>query len=382
MAATVDPTRLYTALLNSGLQQKDYPLYQVIYQLIGQLALLSGNVNAVVSTPSSPSIVNSQTVIINGQQRFNEQPRSPWPLFPPVAASGSFISSPEVPIVLTVDTIIDTNFGEVIPESLEISSGIQLEIQGGARLEITGQVSGIVPNNIGAPVNSAPPVIATSIPLTTFRNFAYRQAYASTAVNVGWAFNGTGTQTFVVDSRGNWERQTTAGGAGSVSGLTDTTNFIQLGNNPELLIHFRLGSDVTSQRLWIGFWSNNSTDADVNVRLGCGVRYSSVAGDTGFILQTSDGVSQNLGSTLGTIVAGDEYLIHLVVSNSGQTLTVYLEQLSTGATSSAQINVLRGALSTSLFAAQIRLIDQVAGTRFIDIKRSSIYFDLQMPAIP
>jgi hypothetical protein len=33
----IDPTRLYTALLNTGLQQKDNPLYQVIHDLIGQV---------------------------------------------------------------------------------------------------------------------------------------------------------------------------------------------------------------------------------------------------------------------------------------------------------------------------------------------------------
>jgi hypothetical protein len=33
----IDPTRLYTALLNTGLQQKDNPLYQVIHDLIGQI---------------------------------------------------------------------------------------------------------------------------------------------------------------------------------------------------------------------------------------------------------------------------------------------------------------------------------------------------------
>lgn len=37
----VDPARLYSALLNTGLQTKDNPLYQVIYQLIGQVVKLS-----------------------------------------------------------------------------------------------------------------------------------------------------------------------------------------------------------------------------------------------------------------------------------------------------------------------------------------------------
>lgn len=36
-----DPNKLYAQLLNTGLQQKDPSLYQVIYLLIGQLANLS-----------------------------------------------------------------------------------------------------------------------------------------------------------------------------------------------------------------------------------------------------------------------------------------------------------------------------------------------------
>lgn len=47
MTAKIDPTRLYTALLNTGLQQKDNPLYQVIYNLIGNLVDLNNQINAI-----------------------------------------------------------------------------------------------------------------------------------------------------------------------------------------------------------------------------------------------------------------------------------------------------------------------------------------------
>jgi len=42
----VDPTRLYSSLLNTGLQNKDPALYQVIYQLIGQLAKLTVSIDS------------------------------------------------------------------------------------------------------------------------------------------------------------------------------------------------------------------------------------------------------------------------------------------------------------------------------------------------
>lgn len=41
--------RLYSALLTSGLQVKDPPLYQVIYQLIGALNLITNGLNTVTS---------------------------------------------------------------------------------------------------------------------------------------------------------------------------------------------------------------------------------------------------------------------------------------------------------------------------------------------
>lgn len=52
-----DPSRLYVALLNTGLQTKDNPLYQVIYQLIGTVAKLRADSTA-SSSGGSSSITN------------------------------------------------------------------------------------------------------------------------------------------------------------------------------------------------------------------------------------------------------------------------------------------------------------------------------------
>jgi len=45
MNASVDPTRLYTTLTNTGLRQKDPILYQLLYNLIGTLAKLKSTVD-------------------------------------------------------------------------------------------------------------------------------------------------------------------------------------------------------------------------------------------------------------------------------------------------------------------------------------------------
>src|ERR1035437_3926972 len=43
-----DPSRLYVSLLNTGLQQKDNPLYQVIHDLIGAVAVVNKQTNTII----------------------------------------------------------------------------------------------------------------------------------------------------------------------------------------------------------------------------------------------------------------------------------------------------------------------------------------------
>jgi len=57
MATTIDPARLYAILMNTGLQNKDQPLYQVIHDLIATLVSVNTQVTTLLSTiASSPSI--------------------------------------------------------------------------------------------------------------------------------------------------------------------------------------------------------------------------------------------------------------------------------------------------------------------------------------
>lgn len=63
-----DTKRLYQALLNTGLQNKDNPLYQVIYQLIGALTAAQTTINTLVS--SSSSTTNNTSQINNIYQIF------------------------------------------------------------------------------------------------------------------------------------------------------------------------------------------------------------------------------------------------------------------------------------------------------------------------
>jgi len=46
MADRIDPSRIYTALMNTGLQQKDNALYQVIRDLIGTVVTISQQIGS------------------------------------------------------------------------------------------------------------------------------------------------------------------------------------------------------------------------------------------------------------------------------------------------------------------------------------------------
>lgn len=65
-----DPSRLYAALLNTGLQQKDNPTYQVIHDLIKALTILANQLGGITGSSSSTSttIVNNNTKLIRGSR--------------------------------------------------------------------------------------------------------------------------------------------------------------------------------------------------------------------------------------------------------------------------------------------------------------------------
>jgi hypothetical protein len=60
--AIFDPSRLYSTLLNTGLQVKDNALYQVVHDLIAALVTVNKQLNGVISSSSS-SVTNINNVI-------------------------------------------------------------------------------------------------------------------------------------------------------------------------------------------------------------------------------------------------------------------------------------------------------------------------------
>lgn len=84
---SVEPARLYSALLNSGLQQKDPALYQVINQLIGLMISLANQIDTLTANSSSgsSSTTNITNNIINqlldgGESNNSEDSLIPGPI--------------------------------------------------------------------------------------------------------------------------------------------------------------------------------------------------------------------------------------------------------------------------------------------------------------
>jgi hypothetical protein len=69
--ATYDPARLYALLMNTGLQQKDQPLYQVIHDLIAAAASINTQVNNVIASLAPSTTPVSPTSNINKLQMLD-----------------------------------------------------------------------------------------------------------------------------------------------------------------------------------------------------------------------------------------------------------------------------------------------------------------------
>jgi len=135
-----DPSRLYSALLNTGLQTKDNPLYQVIYQLITATSKITNELNGVVSSRSgsgsSSSVINqilfglTASDGLDGQDSYIPGPQGS---IGPVGSSGL----PGVSGIDGIDGIDGISFGIGQTQSQNIRQ-IGITIDGGGSVLTTG----------------------------------------------------------------------------------------------------------------------------------------------------------------------------------------------------------------------------------------------------
>lgn len=166
--------------------------------------------------------------------------------------------------------------------------------------------------------------INTSINLVNTPNFMPRvitQSWSSVrATNGTRASSGITTSAFASsaaeanDNTTVYTAYTSNTLAGSFAGL-ETTSFAECRSNysPMYSCVFKTGSVITNTRLWVGFISATLTNADDQAGSYAALRYSTVAGDTGFVPIVDNGTTNTVGSTIGTVAANTQYKVEIFI---------------------------------------------------------------------
>lgn len=211
---------------------------------------------------------------------------------------------------------------------------------------------------------------------------ALSQACATAAAFSGSYATGSSTgnitlstpTSFAIDDTSTWETYQTAGaGSTNYSGWnSDTQTWAQ--HLPFCEVKFRTSSDITSFRLIFALKTSTAFLAgsdDQSGRIGVGMRYSTVAADTGFMTWTSNGTVQTVGSQIAAIAASTIYTASIDVRNGVAEIII-----SSGSTvSKASVTIPIEMNSVNLIYALHISNASGSGTRQYDI--TSVYHTVQ-----
>lgn len=126
--------------------------------------------------------------------------------------------------------------------------------------------------------------------------------------------------TIVNDSDGQWCRMTSSVDGTPVTARS-TSTLCWPEHNPIFRARVRTGSVLTNVRIWIGLTSAAFTNVDTHAGSCVAIRYSTVAGDGGWVGVTRAGGTQNVTSTIASIAASTKYNIKIAVTGGGTSVT-------------------------------------------------------------
>lgn len=139
-------------------------------------------------------------------------------------------------------------------------------------------------------------------------------ANAAAPVGVGEpdpAYSGSNTVTNV-PLDGIYNGRTTANGPGAYAGVSSAgANQLRPEQDPTWTMFLRTGASVASIRVWILFTDTALADTDTQAGTYFGWRFSTVAGDPGWVGVTRDGVTQAVSGLVGTIAANTTYKLRI-----------------------------------------------------------------------
>ncbi len=245
--------------------------------------------------------------------------------------------------ILNADFVrVNENFDRMSKDLLDMATAL-----GDYEIDLTADVTGVLPlantdvDGIASELN-----ITGYTPISTERRSCWLHCTPGTIVNMGIAApTETGAVGSNVDATSVWRQYTSGAGAGAQAGH-DMVTFVRIGHNPKFVVYLRTGATITGIRHWIGLSSAGMTNADTHAAHCLAFRFSTVAGDTGFIGVSRDGASQSVTAAMGTYAASTVY--RLTCEFDGTTATFTVEAEAAGTSASATLAATLPGSTTSL----------------------------------
>lgn len=168
---------------------------------------------------------------------------------------------------------------------------------------------------------------ANAEPLPYLQRSAWCGSGASGSTTVLGTLAGSGANGGVAnDSTGSYNRLTSAAnGTQCYYGMSSsggTTTFSRVDHNVTFIARVRTGSVITSIRYRIGVVANpNMSNSDTMNSQGVVFRYSTAAGDSGWVVTAWDGTTQSVSAQVAAIAASTTYVLKLVFSAGGTSVS-------------------------------------------------------------
>lgn len=198
---------------------------------------------------------------------------------------------------------------------------------------------------------------------------------AASFTNVGWTSTSNGTQTAVTDASSTWGRHTTgAADVVNVAGFATAGSQWRFNHLPTVYARMRTGASIADVRIYfiITTASPTGNTDDFSTSFGVGARYSTVAGDPGWVTWAADGTSQFIGtSAIAPIAASTEYFLSIRVGSTGTNGV----QIGVG-TAYQTLSLPSTALNRAVIVSLAVKSTNAAATKFLDF--ASIYSEVQV----
>jgi len=157
--------------------------------------------------------------------------------------------------------------------------------------------------------------------------FGYQKELASN--NVGSLFvrfpSQSGSKDDILDADGSWVKFTGSNSNGATWGIdSQYFNMLNLYAEPVMRVRFKTGSDITNQKLWIGFSSIDIAASDNPAASLMAIRYSTGVSDTTFKCCVKNGTTMTTYDSGVTVAANTVYDM-VIDASIGTEIAFYIQ---------------------------------------------------------